>query len=496
MHNTLATYLAAAAPLYRATQVRELDRYAIEQLGIPGLELMQRAGAAAFAALQRHWPQARAVAVLCGAGNNGGDGYVVATLALRAGWTVSVYALAEPERLKGDALLAYRLFQQAGGVLKPGLPERLDPAAVLVDGLLGTGLDRPVAGAYAQAIAAVNAGASNVLALDIPSGLSADTGMPLGDALRADVTASFIAHKRGLWTGLAAEYCGKRELADLGLSTALHGVLPAEAALLPPALPKLPPRERCAHKGRYGHVLVVGGDSGYSGAARMAAEAAARVGAGLVSVATRAAHAAVLNLGRPELMVHGMENAEQLQPLLAKASVVLIGPGLGQSDWAKALFQAVTASALPLVVDADGLNLLAQAPRRCERWILTPHPGEAARLLGQSNAQAQTDRYGAAAALQAAYGGVTVLKGAGSLVCAGEHTYVCAAGNPGMASGGMGDVLAGCIAGLLAQGLALLPAAAYGTALHGHAGDAAASRGERGLLAGDLLLILRELLNA
>ncbi|TAN48942.1 MAG: NAD(P)H-hydrate dehydratase [Methylococcaceae bacterium] len=487
----------SALPLYRADEVRALDRHAIETLGIPGLVLMQRAGAAVFDVLRRQWSDAASITVLCGAGNNAGDGYVVGTLALAAGLPVSLYALTAPDRLKGDAQSAYRQFLAAGGVATPGLPDRFAPDSVLVDALLGTGLDRPVQGVYAEAIAAVNACGNPVLALDIPSGLCADSGMPLGDrlAVRASCTVTFIALKQGLYTGLAADYCGALHLADLAVPMDAATVIGPQATLLG-EFPRLPKRARCVHKGHHGHVLVIGGDSGYSGAARMAAEAAARCGAGLVSIATRAAHADVINLGRPELMVHGVESADALQGLLEKAGVVVIGPGLGQSDWAKTLFAAVLASALPLVVDADALNLLAAAPRRRDNWVLTPHPGEAGRLLGTGSAAVQQNRYAALDELRARYGGVVVLKGPGSLI-GGAHgpAYVCTAGNPGMAGGGMGDVLAGIIAALIAQGVAPLEAAAGGAVLHGTAADVAAERGERGLLAGDLFNPLRELIN-
>ncbi len=251
-------------------------------------------------------------------------------------------------------------------------------------------------------------------------------------------------------------------------------------------------RDRCAHKGNYGHVLIVGGDCGYSGAARLAGEAALRVGAGLVSVATRTEHAGLMNLNRPELMCHGVETAGQLVALLEKASVIVIGPGLGQSDWAKELFVATIKAQKPLIIDADGLNLLARSPVTNFDWILTPHPGEAARLLNCSTAEIQQDRFAAVSAIQAKYGGIAVLKGAGTLIASEDEIAVSTTGNPGMASGGMGDVLAGVIAGLLAQGLSPKNAAQQGVYLHGLAADLAAAKdGERGLLASDLMPCLR-----
>jgi NAD(P)H-hydrate epimerase len=490
----------AALPgrLYRAEQVRAMDRYAIEQLGIPGIELMRRAGAAAFAALRRRWPCARTLSVLCGAGNNGGDGYVLARLALEAGMDVRAYPLSPPDALQGDALAAFLEYREAGGPVLDFVPVDFEGAEVLADGLLGTGLSRPVEGLYAEVIRGVQRFRGGVLALDIPSGLDADTGRVWGVAVKADVTVSFVGLKRGLFTGEGPEHCGERVFDGLSLPVEAQAGQAPSARLLPPWTQGLPRRSRGGHKGHYGHVLVVGGAPGFCGAARMAAEAAARVGAGLVSVATHPEHAALLNAGRPELMCHGVAAAEGLRPLLARASVAAVGPGLGlgQAGWGRVLFEAMLDSGLPLVVDADALNLLALSPMKREDWVLTPHPGEAARLLQTTTAAVQADRFAAVAALQARFGGTVLLKGAGTLIQGpGGVPAVCAQGNPGMASGGMGDVLTGVIAGLLAQGLGFTEAAEEGARLHGMAGDKAAGDGERGLLAGDLMPWLRQLVN-
>jgi hydroxyethylthiazole kinase-like uncharacterized protein yjeF len=254
-------------------------------------------------------------------------------------------------------------------------------------------------------------------------------------------------------------------------------------------------REPTDDKGHFGHVLVVGGESGMSGAARLAGEAAARTGAGLVSVATRTEHAAIISAAVPELMCHGVEDRESLLPLLHRASVVAVGPGLGQSDWAQSLFGVLLQGKLPMVVDADALNLLGIDPLKRDNWILTPHPGEAARLLGQTVEEIQSDRTGSATQLQKKYGGVVVLKGAGTVVVNSEGVVgICGEGNPGMATGGMGDVLTGVIAGLLAQGISLSQAAQLGVCLHARAGDLAAADGEKGLLASDLFPFIRRLL--
>lgn len=480
--------------LYRAAQVRELDRIAIQERGIPGFELMSRAGAEVFQRITTQWPNVRSVAVFCGSGNNAGDGYIIAGLALKAGLEVRVYAVSAPEKLVGDALSAYRKYTDDDGSVLPFQAGQAVNADVLVDALLGTGLDRPVTGLYAEAIQTINSHSSPVIAVDIPSGLNADTGNLMGCAVKADCTVTFIGLKQGLFTGQAAEYCGEICYAQLGVPEDVFAEL--EAAATRVVKTRLPRRDRCAHKGSFGHVLIVGGERGYSGAARMAGEAALRVGAALVSIATRPEHSGIMNLSRPELMCHGVESAEQLAALLAKAGVVVVGPGLGQSDWAKTLFNAAINAGKPTVIDADGLNLLANAPTAKSGWILTPHPGEAARLLNCSTADIQQDRFAAAASIRANYGGVAILKGAGTLIASEHQLAISNTGNPGMASGGMGDVLAGVIAALLAQGLSLQDAAQQGVYNHGLAADLAAAKdGERGLLAGDLMPYLRQLVN-
>jgi NAD(P)H-hydrate epimerase len=476
--------------LYRSAQAREFDRIASQEHGIPGFELMSRAGAAVFQCIRHQWPNAQSIAVFCGGGNNAGDGYIVAGLALAVGLQVTVYSLTDPEQLNGDALSAYRNYSETQGATLPFQGDELIAADVIVDALLGTGLDRPVTGRYAQAIQRINQSSALVVAIDSPSGLNADTGSVMGCAVKAVCTVSFIALKQGLLTGQAADYCGEILYADLAVPAVVFQALTPSAVRVVNA--PLPRRNRCSHKGDYGHVLIVGGDSGYSGAARLAGIAALRVGAGLVSVATRSEHAEFMNLSQPELMCHGVESAEQLAVLLKKATVVVIGPGLGQSDWAKELFRAAINAQKPLVIDADGLNLLACAPLINSNWILTPHPGEAARLLQCSNADIQQDRFAAVAAIQANYDGIAVLKGAGTLIASSDDIAVSTTGNPGMASGGMGDVLSGVIAGLLAQGLSLKNAAQQGVYSHGWAADLAAEKdGERGLVASDLMPYLR-----
>lgn len=486
--------------LYGASQVAELDRRVIEDCGVPGFTLMQRAAAAAFADLSDRWPEARRIVVLCGPGNNGGDGFLVAKLAREAGLEVRLFFLGSREKARGDAGRALTEFEATGGECET-FESELPAADVIVDALLGTGLGRPVEGRFRNAVAAILTArerGAGVLAVDIPSGLDADRGAIWGTAVTADATSTFIGLKLGLVTGVGPGHAGALRFHDLEAPAEAYADAPfsARRVTAEDLRAALPPRPRHAHKGHYGHVLCVGGNLGMGGAARMAAEAALRCGAGLVSVATREDHAGAMSQTRPEIMARGVECADDLEPLLQRATVAAVGPGLGADDWARSLWERLLATDLPLVVDADALNLLAEAPTARGRWILTPHPGEAARLLDADSASIQNDRPAAVAQLAERYDATVVLKGAGSLIQGPqEGLWVCTAGNPGMAGGGMGDVLTGVVAGLLAQGLAPETAARVGVLVHASAADAAAADGERGLLAGDLFAELRRQVN-
>jgi NAD(P)H-hydrate epimerase len=491
----------AALPraLYRAAQVRALDRCAIDDHGIPGTVLMERAGAAAFALLRERWPDLRRPCVLAGPGNNGGDGYVIARLALEQGLDVRLLQLGDHDRLSGEAARAAAAFTIAGGRGQPFRALPVDTDAI-VDALLGTGLERPVIGEWADAIARCNASRAPVLAVDIPSGLHADSGRVLGSAVRADATISFIGLKQGLFTGQGPDHCGLIRFHALDVPAAIYAteVLAARRVDWASEQELLPARRPSAHKGDFGHVLVVGGAPGMSGAVRLAGEAALRAGAGLVTVATHPEHANWLNLPRPELMVRAAADAEALRDAARRADVIAVGPGLGQGDWGRTLFAGALSLGRPLVVDADALNLLAKDPVRRDDWVLTPHPGEAARLLECTAADIEADRFAAVTALQQRYGGSVVLKGAGSLIRGPGHrpVAVCSDGNPGMASGGTGDALTGIVAALLAQGQEAEQAATMGVCVHAAAGDRAARGGQRGMLASDLIGALRQTLAA
>jgi len=479
--------------LYSAQQAREIDRIAQEQTEVTGFQLMTKAAQASFQVIKEYYPKTKKIVVFCGAGNNAGDGYLIAKLALEAGYTVQLLSAVAEEKLKGDAALAKQAYSHAGGMISHDL-YLLNNADLIIDALLGTGLDRPVLGKFAAAIQHINNSDTPVLAIDIPSGLNADTGNIMACGGRAELTVTFIVLKKGLFTGLAADYCGTVLFSDLDVPNILIEHELSEESLLQAVT--LAKRPRCAHKGMFGHVLVVGGDFGYAGAVKLAAEAALNSGSGLVSVATRKAHASQMYLTCPELMGHTLEQLADIEVLLKKVTVLVLGPGLAQRSWAKNVWPSLISLNLPRVIDADALNLLAGSPAYSEQWILTPHSGEAARLLQCSTADILQDRFKAVRALQTKYGGVCVLKGAGTLICDGQQVYVNTTGNPGMAAGGMGDVLSGIIGALLAQHYSLLDAAKIGVYLHGLAADKAAVHfGERGLRATDVLQFLREVVN-
>jgi NAD(P)H-hydrate epimerase len=487
----------SATSLYTVAQMRVLERDAIEHLRISGYDLMRRAARAAFDVLRRRWPDAQRILVLCGGGNNGGDGYALAKLLRAAQFDVQVIALAPP-RAGSEAAQALADWLAAGGSVL-AVDATWPQADIYIDALFGIGLSRALDGMACAWVLRMNSSLVPVFSLDVPSGVDADTGWVPGAAVHAAATLSFVACKRGLYTGSAPACCGEIMFDTLGLPDTWYTNSHSDAHLLDASALRawLAPRPRDAHKGLFGHVLAIGGDVGMGGAIRLCGEAALRVGAGLVSVATQPEHVSALNTARPELMAHAIAGIQELQVLLQRASVVAVGPGLGQRAWGHALMSASIAAGKPVVLDADALNLLArEALALPEQAVLTPHPGEAARLLGIDTAAIAQDRFAAARELARRYHAVAVLKGAGTLIANPQgEVAVCPWGNPGMATGGMGDVLTGVIAGLLAQGLDAWHAARLGVALHAQAGDVAALGGEAGLLASDLFAPLRRLRN-
>jgi NAD(P)H-hydrate epimerase len=474
--------------LYTPEAVATFDRRAIES-GIPGYTLMRRAGQAVFDVISTDYPEALHLLVLCGAGNNAGDGYVVARLAHHQGLNVNVVSLIDPEILKGDARQAYLQWKEVGDITTADY-ELIETVDAVIDAMLGTGIDRDVEGEWKDWIDAVNTSEKPVIAIDVPSGLDAFTGEIKGSAVYAETTVTFIGLKSGLFTSSGKACCGDIVFDSLDVPEEIYNGVDAVAELL--GCPDLPVRSHDSHKGHHGHVLVIGGNAGMPGAVILAAKAALRSGAGLVSVVTRLAHIPAVAAACPEATVHGSINGELPLTLNMKISCIAIGPGLGQDAWGHRLLSETVKLEKPLVLDADALNLLTS--RKIELHsphVITPHPGEAARLLSVSVADIQSNRFISAQKLHELMQGVIVLKGSGTLVYDGQQVKVCPFGNPAMAVAGMGDVLTGVIASLAAQGLEMDQAAAAGVWLHAMAGDLAADGGDRGVLASDVIDQLR-----
>lgn len=491
--------------LYTSAQTRELDRLAIEEHGIPGIRLMKRAGAAAFEALFERWPDLQRISVFCGSGNNGGDGYIVAALAAQRNLSVRLIELGKPDRMSADARQA-RVFARTASVEFVPFAGDLDLSKdIIVDALLGTGFNGEVREAYAAAITLINKSERPVLSIDVPSGLASDTGAVANCAIEADLTVTFIAVKQGLYTGRGPALTGKVLYRDLNVPRAIFDKISATSYLMEVSdlLSRIPARKLDAHKNQFGHLMIIGGDTGYGGAVLMAAEAALRGGAGLVSVATRPSHVAAVLSRTPEVMAVGVTSGVELDDLMRRPSVLVVGPGLGHSAWSEQMLNAALQSGLPLLLDADALNLIASTEIVDDRkqhspWVMTPHPGEAARLLGVSTGDISANRFAAVRQLQEMFNAVTLLKGAGTLIATKpeQPVAVCPYGNPGMATGGMGDVLSGLIGGLLAQGLNCALATQLGCCIHALAADRAVLKtGEMSLLPTDLIAEMPALLS-
>lgn len=432
---------------------------------------MTRAGVFALRQLRARWLVAREILVFTGGGNNAGDGYILAREAMSLGLSPRVVALTPPEVLRGDAARAAESCRSAGVPIElldtARLAEQLSRADVVVDAIFGIGLQRDLSDELCRVVRLINASARPVLAIDVPSGLCADTGQPRPVAIRADLTVTFIAHKLGLNLLEANEWVGVLVLVTLidaasSPAAAPHGIEAIAQRLDSSAVRiALPPRTRTINKGDAGHVVVVGGGLGMPGAARLAAIAALRVGAGKVTVVCHPSSAASIATGHPELMVRPLQDLDDLRRLLRSADVRIVGPGLGRDTWAEAALDVSLDPTAPSVLDADALNLIAgrkldvdhgKASSSVRPWVMTPHPGEAARLLGESTQEIQSDRLAALRALQKRYSSVVVLKGAGTWIGAAESPpSLCVIGEPRLATAGTGDVLAGAIAGMWAQ---------------------------------------------
>lgn len=509
--------------LLTSAQMRAADRRTIEQLGLPGIVLMENAGAAATSILQQRLPdwRSRPVLILAGGGNNGGDGLVMARRLLQAGGRVTVLLLAKSAALPGDARIHHEVFRNSGGSLlewsgdDAPCPARfsalLAHCGVVVDAIFGTGLTRPVEGRAAIVIQAVIASGKPVLAVDLPSGVCADTGRILGCALPARWTVTFAAEKIGHRLHPGAGLCGERIVVPIGIPDAFLTIPEHDTALNRPEDCPIPPRRPETHKGECGRLLIIAGGPGMEGAAILVARGAARVGAGLITVATPASIQPVVTAGLVEAMTLALSNdhssahsLSELRNHRFQPDLVAIGPGLGESEWTAGLVAGViTEKDRPVLLDADALNVLAGQGDRIRQWagsrrsalVLTPHPGEMARLLGIPVAAVQGDRLGVARSTAQDWGVWLVLKGADTIIAAPDgRAWINATGNAGLASGGSGDLLTGIIAGLWTQGWPTESAVRVGVWMHGAAADnSAASEGMAGLVASDLLPQIRRL---
>lgn len=490
-------------PVYSTAAIRAVEAAALRE----GAPLMARAGLAAASLARRLIGQkpggnGQRVLIVAGPGNNGGDAFEAAVHLRQAGLEATVVFAGEKSRLPADALRAFEKWEAAGGSVSNDIPDA--PQAhwnLVIDGLFGIGLTRPLAGIHAALVKRINALAASgvhVLALDVPSGIHSDTGAVMGIAVRATRTLTFIARKPGLLTLDGPDHCGELDCDELDIDAAAH-VAPNGFVLTDAILAAAPRRARNFHKGMAGEVGVIGGTDGMVGAALLSGRAALNSGAGKVFTGLLADPAPAVDMQQPELMMRTPEQA------MAESSVLLVGPGMGTSAQAAALLRTALTADKPLVLDADALNLIgadatlaALTAERTAATLMTPHPAEAARLLSITTAEVQRDRIAAATLLAKRYNSVVVLKGNGSLI-ADMHGgwWINPTGNPGMASAGMGDVLGGLLASLIAQRVEPLPATQLGTWLHGAAGDAlaAAGHGPIGITASDVITQIRIMLN-
>lgn len=480
--------------LYNSSALRAIERLVTQ--GHSGYALMCRAGETALWVLQNDWPEAKSLIVCCGPGNNGGDGLVLARLAKAKGYQVTVYQVGYPDlkRMAPECAQARKEWLAAGGSCLPYEGQALE-GDVIVDALLGIGARLPLAPPFQPLLAALSSSKKPILALDIPSGLLADTGQAAKEGVHATVTVTFIGLKLGLFLEEGVERCGCVKYDALGVTLSDFPQVPPSATVLTYPTSFLPRRRLGTHKGEQGHVLVIGGGhSGYSGAVCLAGEAALRVGAGLVSAAVSVEALPLMARAVKELMVYGFERSQAMVPLMARATVLLVGPGLGLSSWGKPFLQRALKATCPLVVDADGLNRLTECPVKRSHWVLTPHLKEAARLLNTSLSAIQQDPLEAALQLRRRYGGVIVLKSASTIIVdESDRVFVHPGGLPVLATGGAGDILAGMIAGFIAQKISLGEAAQMAVSIQGEAARLEQELGERGMLASDLLGRIRGL---
>ncbi|WP_420022062.1 bifunctional ADP-dependent NAD(P)H-hydrate dehydratase/NAD(P)H-hydrate epimerase [Candidatus Pantoea edessiphila] len=486
---------------YSVWPIKSLNKLEVDAacyLNISLYEIMLRAGNAICNHISKYWPDAINWLFLCGHGNNGGDGYVAARIAKISGKKVTLISYSnEIKDLSREAQIAYNEWISIGGKIHEVDAKWPDKIDIIIDALLGTGINRVPNSAYSSLIKKANLHSAPILSVDIPSGLFASNGNVLGNAIYASHTLSFITLKPGQLIGKARDFIGELHYIDLGLSSFFLNkkapILRFDSSCLSYWLK---PRRPTSHKGDYGKLLFIGGNIGTAGAIFMAAEAALRTGAGLVKLLTYKENIAPIVGTRPEIMIDDIKNEYVLKESLLWADIIIIGPGLGNNNLAKDILNKVSLSKKPMIWDADALNFLSTTKDKCCNRIITPHSGEASRLLNCSLDEIEKDRLYTARCLSNQYGGIVVLKGAGTIIVEEGKIAIADVGNAGMASGGMGDILTGIIAALVGQQLTLFDAACAGCIVHGTAADELASnRGLRGILATDLFKILWKFIN-
>lgn len=492
---------------YSAQQVQSNESIIAKRMGIDMYQLMQLAGQSVFSLIWDCYSFANNILVLTGKGNNGGDGYIVAKLAIENDLSVKVFSICDSNELKGDSLKAYKGFINVGGKLE----EKLDFSScdLIIDALLGIGFSGELSDVIKNISQQVNQAGKPVISIDMPSGVDATTGAISKDAIYADNTVSFIGLKQGSLTGKAKDYVGELYFAGLGIDTVFAKAVPSiinhlsEGAILNNKIT----RKKSTYKNQQGHVLLIGGDRGMAGAIRLAGEACLRSGAGLVSIATHIDNVISILQGCYELMVHGVQDEIHLNSLIEKATVIVIGPGMGQSHWSNMLFKAISRYQDKIkIIDADALNLLVKSNIQLPNCVLTPHSGEAARLLQCTNYEIESNRFESVNKIAKKYSATVVLKGPGTLVCQDEIININKSGTPSMASAGMGDVLSGIIGALIAQKVkkrnfeklvmdkqTIFDMTCLSVFIHGKAAQYAEKDGVNGLLASDLFPYIRHL---
>ena len=500
-----------------AEQMQELDRKAIETYRIPGIVLMENAGRGATEVISNAFPDLpnMKIAIVAGKGNNGGDGFVIARCLMNRGMSVKIYLLADPKVLRGDAEINFQIFQRMKGEVIPvpsskdyqKVKKELEKFDLLIDAIFGTGLDAEVRGYYREVIDHINTLQKPIIAIDIPSGLDANTGKPLGTAIRASLTVTFALPKVGHLTPPGPDYVGEVKLVDIGYPRKLVEDEKIQTHLIEKEETRgwlSTPRRLDTHKGDYGHLLVIAGSVGKTGAAAMACEAALRVGAGLVTLAIPKSLNAIMETKLTEVMTEPLpETPQQTLSLRAFNSIlrlcenkkaVIIGPGVGKLKETQSLIlRLIRTLHLPIIIDADGLTALATQPKILpvpnRSLILTPHPGEMARLIRSTPKDVQNDRIGITRSYSQSQHVHVVLKGYRTLIATPKgEVFINPTGNPGMASGGTGDVLTGMIGGFVCQGYDILQSLQMAVYLHGLAGDAVALElGEKSLIATDII---------